>query len=64
MEKLDILFLYVFILSILYIGNQMVKIITNILSEEPKYVVYKFWEKVSNYLFISYFITYIIRNFI
>ena len=64
MEKLDILFLYVFILSILYIGNQMVKIITNILSEEPKYVVYKFWEKISNYLFISYFITYIIRNFI
>jgi hypothetical protein len=64
MEKLGILFLYVFILSILYIGNQMVKIITNILSEEPKYVVYKFWEKISNYLFISYFITYIIRNFI
>lgn len=64
MEKLDILFLYTFVASILYILSQIVKIITNVLSDQPKYMVYSFWEKVSNYLLISYFITYIINNFI
>lgn len=64
MEKLDILSLYIFVLSCAYIVSQVTKIITNVLSEQPKYMVYDLKEKVSNYLFISYFITYIITNFI
>jgi len=64
MGKLDIFFLYVFVITILFILNLIVKIIKNVMSEEPNKMKFTFWEKISNYFLISYFITYIlIQNF-
>jgi hypothetical protein len=60
MIGLDIFSLFLFVLSILFIVNQTLGVIKNILSDEPKKISYVFWEKISNYLFLSYFITYII----
>jgi hypothetical protein len=60
MIGLDIFSLFLFVLSILFIVNQSLGVIKNILSDEPKKISYVFWEKISNYLFLSYFITYII----
>jgi hypothetical protein len=58
MINLDIFFLFLFILSILFVINQIAKIVRNILSEEPQRIYYGTWEKISNYWFLSYLITY------
>jgi len=60
MIRLDIFSLYIFVLSILYIANQIFGVVKSIMSEDPKTIRYEKWEKVSNYLFFSYFLTYII----
>lgn len=62
MRYLDIFSLFIFILSILFILNQIFKIIKNVLSDEPQKVFYGSWEKISNYFFLSYLITYLITN--
>lgn len=59
---MDIFSLFFFVLSILYVLNQTFRIVKNILSETPRYVGYTVWEKISNYFFISYLITYILIN--
>ena len=64
MLKLDTLFLFVFILSTIFLFNVIFKIVASILSSVPKQIQYGTWERVSNYLFISYFITYLIINII
>lgn len=64
MIELDILFLFIFVLSILYILNMIVNILRLILSEEPQKIVFGIWEKVSNYFFITYLITYFIQKII
>ena len=63
MIKLDIFFLFVFVLSVVYIINLILVIVKNILSPDPQRVVYSTTEKISNYFFISYFLTYIINLF-
>lgn len=64
MEKLDIFFLYIFVISILFILNILFRIVKNVMSEEPNKLKFTFWEKISNYFLISYFITYILtQNF-
>lgn len=63
MKELDILLLFVFVTSCLYTCNQIIKVVTNILSEEPKHINYNTIEKISNYFFVSYLITYIINLF-
>lgn len=64
MKELDILLLFVFILSCVFVANLIFKIIASILSEEPKQIVYNGFEKISNYFFISYLITYFITKII
>lgn len=61
MEQMDIFFQFTFVLSIVYISNQLLNIVKNILSEDPHRVKYSIWEKISNYFFITYFINYIIN---
>ena len=63
MIKLDIFFLFVFVLSVVHILNLTLVIVKNILSSDPQRVVYSTMEKISNYFFISYFLTYIINLF-
>ena len=63
MIKLDIFFLFVFVLSVVHILNLILAIVKNILSPDPQRVVYSTMEKISNYFFISYFLTYIINLF-
>jgi hypothetical protein len=58
---MDIFFQFTFVLSIVYVVNQIFNIIKNILSEEPNRISYSIWEKISNYFFISYLISYIIN---
>ena len=60
MKGLDILFLFIFVLSTIFILNQLLTIIVSIFSDKPKQITYIGWDKISNYFFISYFITYII----
>jgi|688.fasta_scaffold54004_4 hypothetical protein len=64
MLKLDTLFLYLFVLSTIFLFNIILKIVTSILSNTPKQIQYSKWEMVSNYFFISYLITYLIINLI
>lgn len=64
MLKLDTLFLFVFVLSTIFLFNVIFKIVASILSSVPKPIQYETWERVSNYFFISYFITYLIINVI
>jgi hypothetical protein len=64
MKELDILLLFVFVLSCVFVANLIFKIIASILSEEPKQIIYDGFEKISNYFFISYLITYFITNII
>lgn len=61
MNKLDILFLFFFVLSLIFILNLILKIVKNVLRPQPQIVSYTTWEKISNYFFITYFITYIIN---
>jgi len=63
MRELDILFLFVFVLSIIFVVNQIFKISAEILSENPQKIVYRGFEKISNYFFASYLITYILIKF-
>jgi hypothetical protein len=63
MKELDIFLLFIFVMSVLYASNVIIKIITNVLDEEPKRVFYNLWEKISNYLFFTYLITYLIVKF-
>lgn len=62
MINLDIFFLFLFILSILYVINQVGKIVKNILSDEPQKIYFGTWEKISNYWFLSYLITYLVTK--
>jgi len=62
MMYLDIFSLFIFIVSILFVLNQIFKIVKNVLSDEPQKVIYGVWEKISNYFFLSYLITYLITN--
>ncbi len=64
MKELDIFYLFVFVLSCIFTGNLLFKIVTAIFSDNPKQINYSGWEKISNYFFISYLITYFITNFI
>ena len=64
MERLDILLLFVFVLSCVFVVNLVFKVITSILSDDPKQITYSTVEKISNYFFISYLITYFITNII
>jgi len=64
MKELDILLLFVFVLSCVFVVNLIFKIITGILSDDPKQITYNVIEKISNYFFISYLITYFITNII
>ena len=64
MERLDILLLFVFVLSCVFVANLLFKVITSILSDDPKQITYTTVEKISNYFFISYLITYFITNII
>jgi hypothetical protein len=63
MKELDILFLFVFVLSIVFVINQIFKISAEILSENPQKIIYGGFEKISNYFFLSYLITYILIKF-
>ena len=60
MMYLDIFSQFVFVVSILFVLNQTLQIVKNIFSDEPQKIYYGTWEKISNYFFISYMITYII----
>lgn len=64
MKELDILLLFVFVLSCIFVLNLVFKIIAGILSDDPRQITYTTLEKVSNYFFISYLITYFITNII
>ncbi len=64
MKELDILLLFVFVLSCVFTANTIIKIIGLILSDEPKQITYNRIEKISNYFFFSYLITYFITNII
>lgn len=64
MKELDILLLFVFVLSCVFTANAVFKIIGLILSNEPKQITYNRIEKISNYFFFSYLITYFITNII
>lgn len=60
MKELDIFFIFIFVMSCLYVSNIILKIITNVLDKEPKKITYSFWEKISNYFFLTYLITFLI----
>jgi hypothetical protein len=62
MISLDIFFKFIFVLSIVFIFNQIFNIVKNIFSDEPKKIIYGLREKISNYFFISYLITYFITK--
>jgi hypothetical protein len=62
MNNLNILFLFIFVLSNLYVLNLILNIIRNIFSEFPNKIKYSLWEKLANYFFISYLVTYIITK--
>lgn len=64
MRELDILFLFIFVLSILYTINMIVNILRSILSDEPQKIIFGTWGKISNYFFLSYLITYFIEKII
>lgn len=64
MRELDIFYLFVFVLSCIFVSNQLFAIIARIFSDNPKQINYSGWEKISNYFFVSYFITYFITNII
>jgi hypothetical protein len=63
MRELDILCLFIFVLSIIFVTNQIFKISAEILSENPQKIIYRGFEKISNYFFVSYLITYILIKF-
>jgi len=54
--------LFVFILSCIYIINTIVKFILCLLQTPPQQLKYNVTEKIFNYLFITFFITYLILN--
>jgi phosphate starvation-inducible membrane PsiE len=62
MIKLDIFLLFIFVLSSVHLLNLTFNVVKNIMSPNPKTMSYSVLEKISNYLFIAYFITYIISN--
>jgi hypothetical protein len=62
MMYLDIFSLFIFVVSILFVLNQIFRIVKNVLSDEPQKVFYGVWEKIYNYFFLSYLITYLITN--
>ena len=64
MKELDIFYLFVFVLSCIFVSNQLFAIISRIFGDNPKQINYSGWEKISNYFFISYLITYFITNII
>ena len=57
---MNIFFLFVFILSLVFVINNILKVIKNILSSDPHRITYSTGEKIFNYFFITYLITYII----
>lgn len=63
MRELDILLLFVFVLSVVFTINQTFKILAEIISEKPQKIIYLGFEKISNYFFVSYLITYILIKF-
>jgi hypothetical protein len=64
MKELDILLLFVFVLSCVFVVNLLFKFIASIFSDDPKQITFNRLEKISNYFFISYLITYFITNII
>ena len=60
---MDIFFLFIFVLSTVHILNLVLGIVKNIFGEDPKRIAFSTWEKISNYILISYFLTYIINLF-
>ena len=60
MVMLDIFFLFLFVLSILYTINSLIRIVRLVFSDEPKTITYGTWEKISNYFFLTYLITYLL----
>lgn len=64
MFELDIFFLFFFVLSVLYSVNLSINIIRTILSDEPQKIIFGTWEKISNYFFLTYLITYTLEKLI
>jgi len=64
MEVFDILTLFIFVLSIVFILNRLMIIIREISNENPNKIIYGQFDKISNYFFISYLITYILTKFL
>jgi len=64
MEIFDILTLFIFVLSIVFILNRLTIIIREISNENPNKIIYDQFDKISNYFFISYLITYILTKFL
>jgi hypothetical protein len=64
MKGLDILLLFGFVLSCVFVVNLLFKFIASIFSDDPKQITFNRLEKISNYFFISYLITYFITNII
>jgi hypothetical protein len=60
--ELDIFYLFVFVLSCIFVFNQLFGVVSRIFSDNPQQLNYSGWEKISNYFFITYLITYFITN--
>ena len=59
MFNVDIFYFFIFVLSILYTINTFIKIVRLILSETPTKIYFNNFEKIFNYFFFTYLITYI-----
>jgi uncharacterized sodium:solute symporter family permease YidK len=59
---LDTLFLFLFVLSCVYVLNSIVKLVVSVIQTPPKQLTYTVSEKICNYFFVTYFITYLTLN--
>ena len=48
MVQMNIFFLFVFILSLVFVINNILNVIKNILSSDPHRITYSTWEKIYN----------------
>jgi quinol-cytochrome oxidoreductase complex cytochrome b subunit len=56
------IFLFLFILSCVYVLNLIVKVVVSIIQTPPKQLEYSSTEKINNYLTITYILTYLIQQ--
>ncbi len=59
---LNTIFLFLFVLSCVYVLNLIVKLVVSVFQTPPKQLIYSNLEKTFNYLSITYVITYIIEK--